>query len=154
GEAVGVVVAPLAVAEDGDADGAAVPVHAGADVGAVVAARPTAAGGVGGRGTAQVGGAQVRLDDGAADAPPAGVAVGRVVLDAGADGLVQVVLLDVGQDEDGPVGSEVLVVVGDVADGGVFQRAGRQLADGVLVAVAGQADLLHVVRAAHAGGGF
>src|SRR5207245_2841901 len=96
GEAVGVVVVPLAAGVGGDADGAAVPVHAGAGVGAVVAARPAAAGGVGRDVVALVGRAQVGLDGGAADAAPAVVAGGRVSVDAGAGLLEEVVLLDEG----------------------------------------------------------
>src|SRR5262249_22702002 len=115
-EAAGVVVAPLPAAELGDADADFVQVHAGAGVGAVVASRPVAAGRSGRDVGARVGGAQVDLDRGAADAAPAGVAVGRVVGDARADRLVEVVLFDERQYQHRPVGAEVLVVVVDGAD--------------------------------------
>src|SRR5262249_15181729 len=71
---------------------------------------------------------------------------------------VHVVLLDVGKDQDDPVGAErplhVAVDVPVAPHGIAHLHGGRQRPVGVVVVVAGQPQLLEVVLALHACGGL
>src|SRR5262249_22200454 len=128
----------------------------------VIAARPAAAVEAEENVLAGVRRAEHDGDPVAADVAPAliAAAAGHVVGDAGAVLLVEVVLLDVGQDEDGPVGTEArrAIGAGDVL-GAVGRRqgdldAGGELPVDVVVVVGRQPQLLEVVAAFQAGGGL
>src|SRR5262249_3680778 len=75
-----------------------------------------------------------------------GVRVG-FIRDAEVVLLVQIVLLDIGQDIDRPVRS-----TGGGAAPTIGDAAGRELAVGIVVVVQGEADLLEVIGAAHPAG--
>src|SRR5262249_35619362 len=128
-----------------------------AGVAGVVTAGPTRAGrAVPGDFVPDVRRANHDRDPRAANGPPVGVPGGHVILDAVLNGLVQVILFNVGQDQDDPVGAEVLACgswVGDGVDTGhLHLDGGRQRAVHVVIVVAGQGELLFVVAALDACG--
>ena len=138
----------------GDADRSAVPVHAGAGVGSVIPAGPISTRGIGRGFVPHIGRAEVSLDPVAANGTPVRVAVNGIVLNAARDLTVHGTLLDVRQNEYGPVRPEVLVVVGNVADESTLKDARRENLLSVLVVVAGHDQLFNVVRTLRAGGGL